>query len=144
MGVDVKDLAPIGRIHRARRDRQLGRAVHVVPPEELRCLEVWPILSKRFPEFGASNKMIGLFPELNLGETPIIPTVADDPMLTRRLSGEIGRLHGAGNGRHLGPNIDTAMRVEKLLDIGRVLADTSATKSHHIDHRRPSHFLDET
>ncbi len=99
VGVDIRQLAPVGRVHRTRRDRIVGRRIHVVPPEELGAGErrIEPL--RRVPQPFAVHQMVRLAPEPHFGEVAEIPAVRDDAMLARQSPGDERRLHGRRDGR---------------------------------------------
>ena len=82
--VDIWNLAAISLVHRARRNRILRARVHVEPPEHVEAGDGAIALPRGFPEFLTMHQMIGLLPEMNFRQIPIVPPVADDAMLRRR------------------------------------------------------------
>ena len=99
LGVDVEDLAAIGRIERTRSDRKVRRGMHVVPPEELGAGEVGDFLAQLFPQLLAVDQVVALLPKANLGALAVIPAVGHDPVLLRPSAGQNGGLRGAGHRR---------------------------------------------
>src|SRR5437660_579809 len=77
----VWDLAPVGRVHRPRRDADIGRRVHVVPPEQVGANAAGIAPARSLPDPLAGNEMVGLPPEHDLGEAAKIPAVAHYSML---------------------------------------------------------------
>ena len=60
------------------------------------------MVAERVPELGRLHQVIGLFPKMDFGEVAVVPAVAHDAVLRRRLAGEIVGLRGAGDGREGG------------------------------------------
>ena len=96
---DIEDLAAVGLIDRTRRDGDVGRGAHVVPPEEVRDLELGVLGVQFIPDLRGLDDAVRLLPELHLAKRAVVPTVADDAVHARRLAGEIVGLRGAGDGR---------------------------------------------
>jgi len=58
IGIDIGKLAPVGGIHRPRRGRDVGRGIHVVPPEHLGAGERRVAALCRFPDFFAFHQPV--------------------------------------------------------------------------------------
>ncbi len=50
------------------------------------------------PDFRRKHDAVRLFPELHLAERAVIPTVTNNAMFARPLTGQVIRLRGAGDG----------------------------------------------
>ena len=108
--VDVGDLPPVGGVHRARRHRPGRRAVHVVPPEELRARERRVPPLGRLPDLLPGDQPVRLAPEPDLRQVAEVPAVGDDAVVPRQEPGDERGLHGAGDRRQ-----DRAERARRAL-----------------------------
>jgi hypothetical protein len=95
--VDVEQLASIGAVDGAGGDGVIHVGVHIEPPEQLGDGEPGDALAEQVPDLGAGDEVVGLFPEVDLGEFAVIPAVADDAVRGGQLAGEIIGLGGAGD-----------------------------------------------
>ena len=95
---DVEDLTAVGLIDRTRRDGDVRRGAHVIPPEEVRDLELGVLGVEVVPDLRGEHDAVGLLPELHLAEGAVVPAVADDAVRARLLAGQIIGLRGAGDG----------------------------------------------
>ena len=102
VGMDIGQLAPIGRIHRSRRDRKIGARVHVVPPEQLGTGERRIARTSGVPEFLSTDQTIRLAPEPDFGQIAEVPAVADDAVIARQQAGHKRGLHRRGHRRYDG------------------------------------------
>ena len=101
-GVNVKNLAAVGRIHWTRCDAEIHRRIHVVPPKKLSTGKGWIRGLQPFPYFGRLDDLIGLLPKMDFCQFTMIPAIGDNPVLRRRLTCEIVRLsrtRDCGKGR---------------------------------------------
>ena len=136
--VDVGQLAAVGRVHRARRHRPVGRRVHVVPPEQLGAGERRVAPLRRLPHLLAVHQPVRLPPQPHLGQVAEIPAVGDDAVLARQRAGEQGRLHGGRHRRrHRRQRPQPATggqraQVRRMLQQRRRQAD-------HVEHQRAPH-----
>ena len=105
---DVEDLTAVGLVDRTRRDGDVGRGAHIVPPEEVRDLELGILGVQFVPDLRGEHDAVRLLPELYLAECAVIPTVADDTMRARLLTREVIRLRGAGDGWERGADLGDA------------------------------------
>ena len=108
---DVEDLTAVRLIDGARRDGDVGRGTHVIPPEEVRDLELRVLGVEFVPDLRREDDAVRLLPELHLAQRAVVPAVADDTMHARLLARQVIGLRGAGDGgkrrTHLG---DAALR----------------------------------
>ena len=120
----VGNLAAVGLVDGAWREHRVGRRMHRVPPARVRTGEGWIDAPRRLPDLFASHKAVRLLPELHLAERPIVPAVADDPVIARSEAREHGRLRGAGHRRKRGTQRAHATGpTREVLDAWRRLAD---------------------
>src|SRR5207249_3856731 len=87
--VAVGDLPSVREVSRPRRDRPVGAAAHVEPPEELGAREGRVARPPRLPHVLARYKAVRLLPEQDLGEVAVEPAVGDDPVAARREAGHV-------------------------------------------------------
>ena len=99
IGVGVRRLAAVGVVDRARRDGQVRRGAHRVPPAEVRGAEAGLGVARGLPHLLALHELVVLAPEEDLAEVAEVPAVADDAVVGRRQAGEERRLHRAGDRR---------------------------------------------
>ena len=92
--VAVGDLAAVGRVHRPRRHRHVGRRVHREPPAEVRAGDA----RRRLPDLRRLHEPVRLLPQPHLHRVPEQPAVADRAVPARQLPGQVGALHGRGHG----------------------------------------------
>ena len=97
--VAVGRLAPVGVVDRPRRDGEVGRRPHRVPPADVRGAEAGPRPPRGLPQLLALHEPVVLAPEEDLAEVAEVPAVADDPVIGRLQPGQQRRLHAAGHGR---------------------------------------------
>src|SRR5439155_1419882 len=82
-------------VSRPRRDRPVGAATEVEPPEELSAREGGIARLPRLPDVLARDEAVRLLPEQDLGEVAVEPAVGDDPVAARRKARQVSRLHRA-------------------------------------------------
>ena len=127
--VDVGDLAPVGGIHRARRDGVVRAAVHVVPPEELRAGEARVGAARRVPDLLAGDEVVRLLPEPHLRRVAEEPAVGHRAVIAREQPGGERRVHRAGHrGEHGAQRPQSAARGEGA-EMWRVVADQIARQA---------------
>ena len=73
-GVDVGQLASIGRIHRPRRDADVRRGIHVEPPEHVRAREGRIAGARDVPDFRREHQAVRLTPEAHLAVLAHVPS----------------------------------------------------------------------
>ncbi len=95
--VDVRQLAPVGRIQGARRHRSVHRAVHVVPPEQLGAGKRRVTAAGRLPHLFSRHQRVALLPEPHLGGVAEVPAVRHRAVLAREEPRGEGGLHRAGH-----------------------------------------------
>ncbi len=66
LGIVVRDLAPVGGIHRSRRGADVRCPVHVVPPEHVGAGERRITSPARLPQLLAADQAVGLLPQRHL------------------------------------------------------------------------------
>ena len=119
---DVENLTAVGLINRAWRDRDIRRGTHVVPPKEVRDLELGVLGVEFVPDLRREHDAVRLLPELHLAQRAIIPAVADDTVRARLLAGQVIGLRSAGDGgerrTHLGDAALGGARGETRHDAG--------------------------
>ncbi len=136
--VDVGQLAAVGRIHRAWRDRDIGRRVHVVPPEELGAGERRVAPFRGIPDLLATHQVVGLTPEPDLGKIAEIPAVPDDAVLARQRARDEGGLHRGRDGRgHCRQRAQPAAR-RKRFQV-RCVLEQRRRQSDDVQHERAFH-----
>ena len=96
--VDVGQLAPVGRIHRPRRDAVVRRRIHVEPPEQVRAGERRILGARGLPDLRRLHQPVRLAPEPHLAVVAHVPAVADDAVLVGIAAGEVVGLRRAGDG----------------------------------------------
>ena len=108
---DVEDFSAVGLIDRTRGHGDVRIRPHVIPPKEVRDLELRVLGVEFVPNFRGANHAVGLLPELHFTERAVIPTVTDDAVHGRRLAGEVIRLRRAGDSGERGADFrDGALR----------------------------------
>ena len=133
LGIVIRDLAAVRRIHRPRRRAPVGRGVHVVPPEHLGAGEVRVAPLAGLPDLLAGDQAVRLAPQPYFGEIAEIPAVRHRAMPARRQPGHERGLHRAGDrGR------DRIQRPQRAAlgqapQVGRVRADQRRRQAHHQD-----------
>ena len=83
MAVDVGQLAAVGRIHRARRHADVGRRIHVEPPEQVGAGERRILGARRLPDLRRLHQPVRLPPEAHFALGPLIPAVGHDAVQRR-------------------------------------------------------------
>ena len=102
--VHVRQLAPVRRVHRPRRDGHVDGRVHVVPPEQVGARERRVDRARRLPYLRTLDEVVRLPPELHLALVAEVPPVPYDPVLGRPRARQVRRLHGARDGGQHGPD----------------------------------------
>src|SRR5580704_11789958 len=67
LGVDVKEFAAIGGIHRAGGNGIIRSGVHVKPPEYFCAGKMRDARAQFIPDFICEHEVIGLLPKMHLG-----------------------------------------------------------------------------
>ena len=137
--VHVRDLAPVGGIHRARRDGVVRAAVHVVPPEQLRAGEGWVGAARLVPDLVTGDEMVRLLPEPHLRGVAKQPPVGDGAVVARQQPGRERRVHRAGDGGEHGAERPQSAARGEVAQIRRVLADQVARQADDEQGERPPH-----
>src|SRR5205814_3207390 len=99
VSVDAEQLPPVGRVRRPGCDPEIGRGVHVVPPEEIRAAERRMAPARLVPQLLSLDERSRLPPEPHFVELAEIPAVADDAVIARKLPRHHRRLCRAGHRR---------------------------------------------
>ena len=97
VSVDAEQLPPVGRVRRPGCDPEIGRGVHVVPPEEIRAAERRMAPARLVPQLLSLDERSRLPPEPHFVELAEIPAVADDAVIARKLPRHHRRLCRAGH-----------------------------------------------
>jgi hypothetical protein len=139
MRVVVRDLAPVGRVHRPRRRAPVRARVHVVPPEHLGAGERRVARFRGIPDLFARHQAVGLPPQPHFGQVAEVPAVRHDAVTARREPGDERRLHRARDrGEHRAKRARRAARREPL-QVRRVLAEQGGRQAHGEDDERRAH-----
>ncbi len=140
-GINVEHFSAIGGIHGARGDGVIRGGIHVIPPKKFCAGEAGFQFAEFLPNFPAMDEMIGLLPELNLGQFAIIPTIGDDAVLRGWRAGEIGGLRGAGDGGKSRNDGGLRAPVQKPADAGRGVAEERFGEANDIKNRCAFHEI---
>ena len=133
-GVNVEELAPVRRIHGARRDGPVGGGIHVIPPEKLRAGERVVVCAQLVPELAPVDEAVGLLPELHFGQLAIIPAVGDDAVLRGLGARDVVRLRGGGEGGKGGVDIDDRAALAERRDARGPIAQKGLGEADNIEH----------
>ena len=139
MGVMIGDLAPVGRVHRARRRGPLGGGVHVVPPEHLGAGEARVPCAPRLPDLLAGDEPVGLAPQQHLAQVAEVPAVGHRAVARGHQPRQQGGLRGAGDGRRHGAQRSLAAARGEAGEVGRVRPDQVRREPHDQDHEGGRH-----
>ena len=137
--VNIKDLPPVGRVHRAGRDRVIRGRPHVVPPKQFGAREVRLFPPHRVPEPRCLDQTLRLFPKVDFSQRPVIPAVADNAVLRRASPGHIVGLRRARHPRKRRSHARNRSGPGKLRNPGHLRPDEPPRQPHHIDHRHALH-----
>ena len=88
--------------------------------------------TQALPNLGRRDEMIGLLPELHLGQLAIIPAIGHNAMFTGGLAGKIITLSGAGDGGESGLHKGALSEFAVSPNVGRGGADVSIAQAHDI------------
>ena len=105
---DIEDLTAVGLIDWSRRDGDVRGGTHIVPPEKVRDLELGILGVELVPDLRRQHDAVRLLPELHLAERAVIPTVTDDAMRARLLTGQVVGLRSAGDSGERGADLRDA------------------------------------
>ncbi len=97
--VAVRQLAAVRLVDRPRRDADVVRGGHVVPPEQIGGGERRIASLAGLPDLLAGHQPVGLPPQPDLHEIAEQPAIGDDAMVARQCAGHEGRLHAARHRR---------------------------------------------
>ena len=97
------------------------------------------LFAQFIPDFRRLNNVIGLFPEMHLGEFAVKPAIADDAMLRRRCAGEIIGLRGAGDSGKGGRNVRQRAALAESRDSRRMFADERFGQADDVDDAEAVH-----
>ncbi len=137
--VAVRQLAAVGLVDRPRRDADVVRGRHVVPPEQIGAGEGRVAPLARLPDLLAGDQPVRLPPQPDLHEVAEQPAVGDDAMVARQGAGHEGRLHAARHRRRHGRERPHRAGARKGAEPRRMRAEVARRQADDEQHERRTH-----